>query len=509
MTPALSPLLLGTSSNPNLIAKDFLNRISLSLSQEPIPLKPFFRQAWSIIEPSRDLQETWLIDLIIEYLTAVEMGQIKRLLINMQPRSLKSILVSVVWPAWSWTKMPYLRWIFASYSASLSTKHSLDRRRILESAWFLKNWGDVCRLEDDQNQKTEFQNTQRGLMAATSVGGSITGKGGSRIVIDDLINPQDAESKPLRETALDFYQRTLVTRLDDKETGAIVAVEQRTHNQDTSAHILKEGGWTHLKVPATAPSRSVVVFPISGRKIVREEGDVINPLRESPKVLAGLKVAMGSRAYNAQYQQAPEAADGGQFNSSWWRYYKFDALPTVEVSARAWDTAVKTGQTNDPTASCLIHKCKDGYYVNPHFFNKRIQYPELQKQIQIEAAARPAEYEIVEDASSGASVIQDLQTNTAIAIIPFTAEKDKITRASRVSSLVEAHKVFLPLEAPWVADFIELMADILNAEHDDMADAFVMALMQLSGKAQGGMASLTMVTNDPEAEPGEESERDA
>jgi predicted phage terminase large subunit-like protein len=495
VSPALQPILPQASGQPNLIAKNFLKRISLSLAEERIPLKEFVRQSWPIIEPSRELQETWLVDLVIEYLTAVDMGQIKRLLINMQPRSLKSILVSVIWPDWSWTQKPWLRWIFASYSASLSTKHSLDRRRILESAWYLKHWGDVCRLEDDQNQKTEFQNTQRGLMASTSVGGSITGKGGSRIVIDDLINPQDAESKPLRETALDFYQRTLVTRLDDKETGSIVAVEQRTHNQDLSAHLLKEMGWMHLKVPATAPSRSVIVMPISGRKILRQEGDVVNPLRESPKVLASLKIAMGSRAFNAQFQQAPESEEGGYFQSVWWKFYKPAALPVVIRSCRAWDTAVKTGQENDNTCGCLIHQCENGYYVSEHFFKGRIQYPELKKRIQSEAAARPADYEVIEDASAGASVIQDLQSSSALPIIAFLSVKDKVTRASVVSPLVEAGKVFLPEDAPWVADFIDTMADFPGVEHDDEVDAFVIALMQLSGKANSGGAGLTVIAN--------------
>ncbi len=495
MTPALE-ILPANKPDPNQLSANFLRRISHSLVQKKPPLRDYVQAAWPIIEPSRPLIMTWAAECILEHLEAVDSGQITRLLINIEPRSLKSILVSIMWPTWSWTDKPWLRWIFASYSGALSTKHSLDRRRILESPWYVREWGDMCQLEDDQNQKTEYQNTQRGVMSATSVGGSITGKGGDRIVIDDLINPQDAESKPVREASIEFFKTTLLSRLDDKKTGSIVAIEQRTHKTDLSGTLIKDGGWTHLKIPAIAPARTVVKFPLSGRQIVREEGSVICEEREDKATLDNLKVAMGSRAYSAQYQQEPIAADSGYFHTSWWKFYKPSARPPVLRSCRAWDTAVKTGQENDYTAGCLIHLCENGYYVNENFFKARVKYPELKARIKMEAAARPAEIEPIEDASAGASVIQDLQRETALPIIPFQSVKDKVTRASIVSPLVEAGKVFLPEGAPWVSDFIDAMASFPDVEHDDDIDAFVIALMQLSGKSNTGAVGLTVMSNE-------------
>ncbi len=486
-------------ADPNQIAASFLRRVSHSLVKEKPPLRDFTRAAWPIIEPSRPLIVTWAFDCILEHLEAVDAGQITRLLINVPPRHLKSILVSIMWPTCSWTATPWMRWIFASYSGNLSTKHSLDRRRIIESPWYQKEWGDMCHLEEDQNQKTQYQNTQRGAMFATSVGGSITGQGGDREVIDDLINPEDAESKPVRESSIDFYKRTLLSRLDDKKTGAIVAVEQRTHKSDLSGTLIREGGWTHVKIPAIAPARIVVKFPLSGRELVRAEGSVICEEREDKATLDKLKIAMGSRAFSAQYQQEPVSADSGYFHVDWWKFYKPSALPTVIRSCRAWDTAVKTGQENDFTCGCLIHLCENGYYVNEHFFKARIKYPELKARIKMEAAARPAEIEPIEDASAGASVIQDLQRETALPIIPFLSVKDKVTRASIVSPLVEAGKVFLPEGAPWVADFIDACASFPDVEHDDDIDAFVIALMQLSGKSNSGAVGLTVMAAEEDA----------
>lgn len=498
MMPALAPQVSAPepSSDPNELPISFLRRISKSLKQTRPDLRDYVKAAWPILEPSRPLIMTWAAEYILEHLTAVDTGQINRLLINIPPRTLKSILVSVMWPTWSWTAKPWMRWIFSSYSGSLATKHSIDRRRLIESPWYKKEWGDMSSLEADQNQKTEFQNTQRGVMVATSVGGSITGKGGDRLVLDDLINPEDAESKAGREAAIDFYRRTLLTRLDDKKAGAIVVIEQRLHKADLSETVLKEGGWTYLKVPAVSPARVTVKFPLSGREYIREEGAVICEEREDKATLVQLKVAMGSRAFSAQYQQEPIAADSGYFHTGWWKFYNPDALPSVSATARGWDTAVKMGQGNDFTVGTLIHRCENGYYVDPHRFKGRIPYHELKQRIKQEAAARPANYETIEDASAGASVIQDLRNETALPIIPFLSVKDKVTRASMVSPLVEAGKVFLPEGAPWVMDFMDTLASFPDVEHDDEVDSFVIALMQLSGKALGGGAGITVLSED-------------
>ena len=479
--------------DPANATADILRRIASSLTKEKLPISEYVERAWPIIEPSRPLIKTWAIDCILEHLAVVDLGQITRLLINIPPRTLKSITASILWPTWCWTDRPWLRWIFCSYSSALSLKHSRDRRRIIESPWYQKEWGDMVALEEDQNQVQEYQNTQRGVMVATSVGGSITGKGGDRVVIDDLINPLDAESKAIRDSSIEFFKSTLLSRLDDKKTGSIVAIEQRTHKSDLSGNILKEGGWTVLKIPAEAPTQTVVKFPLSGREIVRQEGQVICEEREDKATLAQLKIAMGSRAYAAQYQQEPIAIDSGYFHTGWWKFYRSNALPDKIRSCRGWDTAVKTGQDNDYTAACLIHQCANGYYLDPHFYKARIKYPELRQRIVSENAARPVEMEPIEDASSGSSVIQDLQINTNIPIIPFSAVKDKVTRASIVSPLVEAGKVFLPEDAPWVADFIDNCASFPMVEHDDDIDAFMIALMQISGKTNSGVPNVTVI----------------
>jgi predicted phage terminase large subunit-like protein len=460
-----------------------LQRMGRSLMSEQMSLPDFIREAWPIIEPARTFVPNWHIDLMAEYLTAVDLGQIKRLMINVPPRTGKSTIVSVLWPAWSWTERPWTRWVFASYAATLSTKLSIDRRAVIESGWYQDRWGTMFALAGDQNQKTEFSNTDRGTMITTSVGGSITGKGGDRIIMDDLINPDDAESKAARKAANEFYGKTLSTRLDEPKTGAIVGVMQRLHKNDLTGHIideLKEQGWQVLKLPMEAKERQVMVFPVSGREVTRQPGELLCEARAGRKEVDSLKTTLGSRGTAAQLDQDPSDAEGMIFKREWWKFYR--EMPTVKGrTIWHWDTAAKDKQINDFWAGIRIAECADGYYVD-RMVKLKMDYPTGKETLKTEYAARPSTILQVEDASTGQALIPDLRKDTRLPIIPFVADKDKVVRAHLVSPYCEAGKVYLPEGAPWVADFVENLAAFPDVEHDDDVDAFTGAMMRLTGK---------------------------
>ena len=312
-------------------------------------LPAFMGQAWPVLEPETQFLPNWHIDLICEYLEAVTAGEITRLVINLPPRYMKSLLVSVLWPIWEWLRAPQTRWLFASYSDSLSTKHSLDRRMVLQSPWYRDRWGDRFQLTSDQNEKTEYRNDRRGVMTATSVGGSATGKGGNRIVVDDPHNPVQAESDRQRQQALDFFLMTLSTRLDDKRKGAIVVIMQRLHTRDLTSVCL-DHGYTSLILPAEAEDPTTVTFPRSGRTIIRGVGDLLWPEREGQEDLARQKVALGSYAYAGQYQQRPSPRGGGLFKRSWWKYY--DELPRdMQEHAQSWIWPSRAGASTTSSSA--------------------------------------------------------------------------------------------------------------------------------------------------------------
>lgn len=229
-------------------------------------LSEFIRQAWPVIEPATAYIENWHIDLISEYLQAVNAGQILRLIINIPPRHMKSIHATVSYPVWTWLRSPEKRFIKVSYSDSLSRKHNIFSRDIIRSIWYQENWGSRFRLKDDVNRQNEFRNDHQGLMMSTSVGGALTGESGDVIIIDDPQNPLMANSETERQNSINFFKNTLQTRLNDPKTGAIIIVMQRLHENDLTGYILAEDlGYTHLCLPAEAEARTIVTYPISKR----------------------------------------------------------------------------------------------------------------------------------------------------------------------------------------------------------------------------------------------------
>ncbi|MDD4450459.1 MAG: hypothetical protein PHS76_07115 [Sphaerochaeta sp.] len=277
-------------------------------------LPEFIKQAWPVIEPGTQYIDSWHIHLIGEYLQAVNEGQIKRLIINVPPRYMKSIEVTVCYPVWTWINAPEKRFIKVSYSDNLSRKHNVLSRDIIRSPWYQNNWGDSYILKDDVNRQNEFKNNYHGMMFSTSVGGTVTGEGGDVIIVDDPQNPLMANSETERQAGINFFKNTLQTRLNDPKKGAFVVIMQRLHENDLTGYILSEElGYEHLCLPAEAEQRTVVHFPLSGKEIIREEGDILNSERFDKQALEGLKKSMGSVQYAGQFQQTPAPAEGVMF----------------------------------------------------------------------------------------------------------------------------------------------------------------------------------------------------
>ena len=446
-------------------------------------LRAYVEQAWPILEPDVVFVPNWHIDLLVEYLEAVTAGDIRRLLINIPPRSMKSLLVSILWPTWEWIQRPGGRWIFASYADSLATKHSVDRRTVLQSEWYQRRWGDRVQLASDQNVKGEFQNTKRGVMIATSTGGSVTGKGGDRIIVDDLHNPQQAESDAQRETALNYFRHTLSTRLDNKKTGAIVVVMQRLHERDLSA-LCQDLGFLQVCLPAEAETRSEIRFP-SGRIHVREPGDLLWPAREARDELETQKRMLGSVAYAGQYQQQPAPAGGAIFCREWIQY--FDELPpNLEEYTQSWDMSFKDKQENDYVVGLLAgRRGSDVYLID----RVKGQWAFSESCRQVEALKRkyPESWTIlIEDAANGPAII-DVLRHRVSGIIAVQPEGGKLARAQAAQPWVEAGNVHLPNPRPhgrliperaWVEDFVYQLTVFPNGAHDDDVDAFTQLLVR-------------------------------
>jgi predicted phage terminase large subunit-like protein len=446
-------------------------------------LRAYVEQAWPILEPHTPFTPNWHIDLLVEYLEAVTAGEIRTLLINVPPRTMKSLLVSVLWPTWEWLRRPGGRWIFSSYAETLALKHSVDRRTVVQSAWYQGRWGHHVQLASDQNVKGEFQNTQRGVMIATSVGGSVTGQGGDRIIVDDLHNPQQAESDAQRQTALAYFQQTLATRLDNKKAGAIVVVMQRLHERDLAA-VCQDLGFTHVCLPAEAEVRTEIVFPRSGRIVVREPGDLLWPAREGRAELETQHRMLGSAVYAGQYQQRPAPAGGLIFQRAWLQYY--DELPPGLEIAQSWDMAYKDQKDNDYVVGLVAGRRGADIYLMDRV-KGQWAFSESCRQVETLVRKYPETGTIlIEDAANGPAII-DVLRHRLSGIVAVTPEGGKLARAQAAQPRVEAGNVYLPNPRPhgtllaeraWVDDFVYQLTVFPHGAHDDDVDAFTQLLVR-------------------------------
>ena len=441
-------------------------------------LSEFTRRAWHAIEPGTPYLSSWHIDAISEHLEAVTAGQCKRLLINMPPRYMKSILCSVMWPCWEWTQKPELRYMFTTYSGDLSKDHALSRRTVLDSEWYQARWGDRVRLVSDNI--TSVMNDRRGVFTATSFTGSATGKGANRLVVDDPHNPKKAESDVERTTTVRLFNTTFMNRLNNKFEDAIVVVMQRLHEEDVSARCIEQG-YTHLCLPAESEGRTTVVFPMSGRVVTREPDELLWPEREGPEQIQEQK-NQGLYYYAGQYQQRPAPAGGGMFKS----FEVVDAAPNGLVKVRAWDKAGSEGK-GDFSAGVLIGMTGG---TTPMFYVLDVVKGQWsagvrEKIMRDTATADGVETHIwiEQEGGSGGKDSADVSIRN---LAGFVAQKqvasgtgDKVARARPLAAQAEIGNVKL-LRGPWNAAFIDEARIFPNGKHDDQVDGASLAFNKLS-----------------------------
>ena len=235
----------------------------------------------AVLEPATPFVPGWHIDAIIEHLEALTRGQLRNLVINVPPRHMKCLLVSVFWPAWEWIRWPARRWLFSSYGAQLSIRDSVKCRRLIESPWYQATLGRPFCAHRRPESEVRFENNRSGYRLSTSVGGAATGEGGDRMVCDDPHNVQEAESDAVRKCTIEWWDTVMCTRVNDPKTAAKVIVMQRCHQQDLSGHLLEQGGWEHLCCPRStkAPRRAT---SIGWRDPRRRHSELLWPERFGP-----------------------------------------------------------------------------------------------------------------------------------------------------------------------------------------------------------------------------------
>ncbi len=310
-------------------------------------MQAFVERSFLELNPGAAYQHNWHIDAIIYQLQRITEGEINRLIITCPPRSLKSLTASIAYPAFLLGHNPEKKIIAASYGSDLAKLLSLDTRSVMESAWYRSAF-PCAQMDVKKNTQAEIRTTKHGMRYSTSVGGSLTGMGGSLIIIDDPHKPDEAQSDVKREAVHNWFGNTVLSRLNDKKKDAIIIIQQRVHEYDLAGRLLENSDdWFHLDLPAIADeSQTISLGP--GKSFQRSSGDLLHAEREPMSVLESLKKSMGTHVFAAQYLQRPVPIGGGIVKLKDFQRHsnKYSQLES-DVIVQSWDIATSISEHAD------------------------------------------------------------------------------------------------------------------------------------------------------------------
>ena len=458
-------------------------------------LGDFIEAAWPTLKPDIQFRRNWHIDAIAEKLTAVSRGEIKRLQIWIPPQSMKSILASVMWPAWEWTFAPHISYWTASYSTDLSGRLSAMSMTIMKSRWYQDRWGDGWRFTRDA--ESFFSNDRGGIRLATSVGADTgTGYHGDRILIDDAINAAaaDATSQVKLKEANEWWDGTVASRGIGPDHARVI-IMQRLHHEDIAAHALEGEDWYVLCLPERYEADHPFVWPDDPRK---KDGELLWPEYRPEEMSQSLARRLGAHRAAGQLQQRPAPREGQMLLRKWWRFYHPEIMsdakrrPTCHAVVQTIDTPLKDKESNDLVAAQVWGvKGADRYLLD--LKKGHMNYLQAKRTIVEQARwarklyPRAAHYVLIENAGYGVELIVELKREiTGITKVSPGQSGDKIMRAEAASSDLESGNCWLPgigggadetlgppkVVAADIADFIESCAQFPNAAHDDDVDSW-------------------------------------
>jgi predicted phage terminase large subunit-like protein len=399
----------------------------------------FLVRSFAELHAGQAFSPAWHAEVLAAKLQGVGEGAVRRLVVNVPPRHLKSLAASVALPAWLLGHDPSLAIVNVTYAQDLSEKFARDCRAVMTSPWYQSLFS--TRLASSREPLAELATTSGGCRLATSVGGVLTGRGADVILIDDPLKPADAMSESRRRAANGWFDSTLYSRLNDKAKGSIVIVMQRLHEDDLAGHVLKQEGW---EFPAIAEDDEhfAISTPFGAREFRRPAGEALAPEREPLATLQRIRATIGEMNFASQYQQSPAPAGGGMIKLAWLRRYR-DRPEKFDRIIQSWDTANKPSELSD------FSVCTTWGLLGPNFYlidvlRKRLSFPELKRAVIDEDRRFSPEAILIEDRASGTQLIQELIAQGCSRATRFSPSGDKVMRLHAQAATIENGFVFLP-----------------------------------------------------------------
>lgn len=434
----------------------------------------FVELAYRTLYPEALYLPNWHIEVIAHRIDQLRIGGIMRLLLCLPPRHLKSFIGSICFPAFLLGHDPTCKIVCISYSQDLADSFAHQTRRLMESAAY-KRMFPKTRLDPLRKSKVELGTTRNGFRRATSVTGTLTGKGGDYLILDDLIKADDAASEVIRESVNDWFDNTLSSRLDQPKSGRILVIGQRLHEDDLPGRLIERGGWNELIMPLVAPHDLTFELPCSTIHV--PAGELLHEERIDKANAAQIHAEIGTSIFEAQYNQRPIPAGGYLFKLEWLRYAESAVDPTLcDWVVQSWDTALQTDERNDFTVCATIGKIGQNYHILD-IMQQKLTFPQ---QVQLLPEMRKkwkADLVIVEESHGGSALASVIRNDN---YVPWLVTKHprigKVARAEKQSVKFERNRVWLPRSAAWRPAFEKELAAFPKGKHDDQVDAIVQFL---------------------------------
>lgn len=432
--------------------------------------KYFLRMAFAELHPNEPpLQLTWYLRAMVHAAELTFVGDTRRLVVNVPPRYGKSITYAVALTAWLLGKDPTLKILVGTYNEDLARQHDRMVRLVMGTRAYKRAFPGTI-IDRKNTRQLELYTTAGGFRMAVTTGGSATGFGGDFIILDDCMKAQDAGSEAERFRVREWYRGTIGTRLNNKNEGVIVSIQQRLHEDDLSSFIL-EAGAVHLNLPAIATKRDrIPVAP--GVFHLREPGDVLNPEREGRETLDGIRREIGPRNFTVQYQQDPTPPEGNVVRLDW--FARYDEQPARELFLKvvqSWDTA----WSDDPDAAFTV--CTTWGYLDSRWYlldvlRKRIAYHDIRGQIIRLKNRWVADQVVIEDAASGKALWPEFHIRGPFRPLMWNVPSEsKLERLIAQTGWMETGKIVLPTEAAWLEDYLHELKSAPNCRYWDQVDS--------------------------------------
>ena len=452
----------------------------------------FFHRVFLYLNPGEPFMPNWHIDLMQARLEQCRVGAVRRAIFNAPPRSMKSMCISVAYVAWALGHDPTMKFICISHSQDLADQLASDCLNVVSSNWYAQLFPQM-RLASQRPAIANFKTTRNGGRFATSIGGSITGRGADVIIIDDPLKADQANSETERDRVNKWFGDTVYNRLNNKRTGCIIVVAHRLHVDDLVGHLQRQTHekWEILSLPAIAEVPQTFEWETRFGKFThrRAISDLLHPERESLELLNAVKETLGAATFAAQYQQNPVPVIGVMIREEWFKRYRDNELPAkFDLIMQSWDTANKPDDKSDYSVG-TTWGIKAGLIFLLHVWRNQVGFPALKNAVlQQRELYRPGVI-LIEDMASGTQLIQELREAGFSEILGCKCSYDKVMRFQAQLALIQNGRVYLPEQAFWLAEYLDEVKTFPNSAHKDQVDSTTQALewFRQLPKGWGGM----------------------